>query len=446
MDDSYQKLMGIIVERLEVGVFAVDPEHRIVLWNRYMQMHSGASIAELRGINFFKAFPELNDASLQDKIDTVFSLGNYAFSSWEQRPALFRFKHNRPITGGIDAMRQNATFIPVKNQKGQVRLVVGMLTDVTDVALIQTQLTSAIEASNIERQKQKELIEKLEEAKGQLFQSEKMASLGQLAAGVAHEINNPVGFVNSNLGTLSRNIADLMALIDTYEGTVSSLPTALQAVITEKKQAIDFSYIRGDVQALIDESKEGLDHVRRIVADLKDFSRVDQKGWQSTDIEKCIDTTLNVAANELRYKASIVKEYGHPPHVECVPGQINQVLMNLVVNAAQSFKERGTITIRTGAAQASIWVEVQDDGCGIPPENLDRIFDPFFTTKPVGKGTGLGLSVCYNIVKRHRGDLAVKSIVGEGTCFRLTLPEEQMERAHGDAENLGVNQAAVDVS
>jgi signal transduction histidine kinase len=422
---SYQRLLGVIVERLEVGVFAVDPSHRIVLWNRYMAMHSGKSIADIRGKNLFEVFPEIPGAALSRKMDTVFSLGNYAFSAWELRPYLFKFKHNRPIIGGVDAMRQNATFIPIKNQQGQVRLVVVMLSDVTEMAWIQTQLVKAIEESHRERNKQRELILKLEEAKSQLFQAEKMASIGQLAAGVAHEINNPIGFVHSNLGSLARGVSDLLALIETYEVLAAALPQDLQSQIADKKRALDFNYLKDDVGAMIKESKEGLDHVRRIVADLKDFSRVDQSGWQSADIEKCLDTTLNVASNELKYRVTLVREYAHPPPIECVPGQINQVLMNLVVNAAQAFEERGTITLTTGQSDDKVWVEVADDGVGIAEDNLHRIFDPFFTTKPVGKGTGLGLSVCYNIVRKHHGDLTVKSSVGVGSVFRLVLPIRQ---------------------
>jgi signal transduction histidine kinase len=207
-----------------------------------------------------------------------------------------------------------------------------------------------------------------------------------------------------------------------FESKEAELPEAAQQELRKIKKDIDFEYVKEDLADLINESKEGLGHVRRIVADLKDFSRVDQSGWQIADLEKCIDTTLNVVSNEIRYKATVVKEYGHPPLVECVPGQINQVLMNLVVNASQAFPERGQITLRTGEEGMYVWIEVQDDGAGIPPENLQRIFEPFFTTKPVGTGTGLGLSVCYNIVRKHEGELTVRSEVGKGSCFRILLP------------------------
>jgi len=416
------ELPGFIVERLELGVFAVDPDFNVMLWNRFMQTHSGKDLESVQGQNLFEIFPELPQDWLKRKIESVFALGNYAFTSWEHRAYLFRFKHNRPITGGVDAMLQNCTFLPLKDSTGTVRRVVITLQDCTDTALIQQRLAEAITISDEERRKQQELIVKLEDAKNQLFQSEKMASIGQLAAGVAHEINNPIGFVNSNLGSLERNVGDLMKLVNAFEKAEAGLPPESQITLKRVKKEIDFEFLKDDFTDLIKETKEGLDHVRRIVADLKDFSRVDQTGWQIADLEKCIDTTLNVVANEIKYNVTVVKEYGHPPHVECVPGQINQVLMNLLVNAAQAFPERGQITVRTGDEGMYVWVEVEDNGVGIPPENLGRIFEPFFTTKPVGTGTGLGLSVCYNIVRKHEGELTVKSEVGKGTCFRLSLP------------------------
>jgi len=423
MNDQHNTLLAdFIVERLELGVFAVDAQFNIVLWNRFMHTHSGKSAQSLKGSNLFTTFPELPESWLKRKIESVFELGNYAFTSWEQRAYLFRFKHNRPITGGVEAMLQNCTFLPLKDEKGKVEFVVITLQDCTDNALIQQRLAEAITISDEERRKQQELIVKLEDAKNQLFQSEKLASIGQLAAGVAHEINNPIGFVNSNLGTLERNVTDLMKLMAVFESKEAELPEAAQQELRKIKKDIDFEYVKEDLADLINESKEGLGHVRRIVADLKDFSRVDQSGWQIADLEKCIDTTLNVVSNEIRYKATVVKEYGHPPLVECIPGQINQVLMNLVVNASQAFPERGQITLRTGEEGMYVWIEVQDDGVGIPPENLQRIFEPFFTTKPVGTGTGLGLSVCYNIVRKHEGELTVRSEVGKGSCFRILLP------------------------
>jgi signal transduction histidine kinase len=172
------------------------------------------------------------------------------------------------------------------------------------------------------------------------------------------------------------------------------------------------------------ESRDGIQRVRKIVQDLKDFSRVDaRQEWEWANLHAGIDSTLNIVNNEIKYKADVVKQYAVLPDVQCLPSELNQVFMNLLVNAAHAITaDRGTITVRTGCAGDEAWVEVADNGCGIPPENLKRVFDPFFTTKPVGKGTGLGLSLSYGIVKKHGGRLEVESEPGRGTCFRMTLP------------------------
>jgi two-component system NtrC family sensor kinase len=273
-----------------------------------------------------------------------------------------------------------------------------------------------------------ELNGKLRLAQDQLMQSEKLASIGQLAAGVAHEINNPVGYVFSNFGTLERYLADLFRMLGAYEEAeplLANTPAAHR--LAALRQEIELDYLKEDVPTLMAESCEGIKRVRKIVQDLKDFSHVDaRQEWEWVDLHKGIDSTLNIVNNEIKYKADVVKQYGTLPEVECLPSELNQVFMNLLVNAAHALsdvgKERGTITIRSGADASQVWIEVEDDGCGIARENLSRVFDPFFTTKPVGKGTGLGLSLSYGIVKKHGGRLDVDSEVGRGTRFRVWLP------------------------
>jgi two-component system NtrC family sensor kinase len=285
----------------------------------------------------------------------------------------------------------------------------------------------AHEALEREQREQRILIRKLEDAHCQLLQSEKLASIGQLAAGVAHEINNPIGFVNSNLGTLNDYVRDLLALIETYEATDPLLATdpALKSRVDRIKRELDIDYVREDVRKLIDESIEGTDRVRRIVQDLRDFSRTGEVDWQWVDLHAGLDSTLNVVRNEVKYKADVVREYGELPRVEALPSQLNQVFMNLLVNAAQAIAEHGTITIRTGCSGEKVWITIADTGLGIAPENIAKIFDPFFTTKPVGKGTGLGLSVSYGIIEKHGGHIEVHSQLGQGTTFTVWLPIER---------------------
>lgn len=264
------------------------------------------------------------------------------------------------------------------------------------------------------------LLRKIEEAQQQLLQSEKMAAIGQLAAGVAHEINNPVGFVNSNLGTLKTYSARMLKLIDTYEKMgIKGDPAAIDAA----RATADIDFLREDLPALLDESQEGLSRVTKIVQDLKDFSHVDQSEHQLSNLNAAMESTLNVVWSELKYKAEVVRELGAIPEVDCVPAQINQVFMNLLVNAAQAIETTGRITVRSGWESEHVWFEVIDTGKGMPDAIRKRIFEPFYTTKPVGKGTGLGLSISYDIiVKKHGGRIDVTSAPGQGTCFRLWLP------------------------
>jgi hemerythrin-like metal-binding protein len=291
------------------------------------------------------------------------------------------------------------------------------------------QRTAAVEqankqllANNVEL---KQLNEKLESAHVQLLQSEKMASIGQLAAGVAHEINNPVGFVNSNLGTLGKYITSMFSVISAYETAEAKVGPNTCPEVSQIKKTLDFNYLKEDIPSLLKESQDGLARVTRIVQDLKDFSHVDEANWQQANLEQGIDSTLNVVANEIKYKAEVVKQYAGLPLVECMPSQLNQVFMNMLMNAAQAIESKGTITVRTGSSGDEVWVEVEDTGKGISPENLSRIFDPFFTTKPIGKGTGLGLSLSYGIVQKHHGRIEVKSEVGKGSTFRVWLPMRQ---------------------
>lgn len=288
------------------------------------------------------------------------------------------------------------------------------------------QLALANAALLVERARQEELIRKLAQAHSQLLQSEKLASIGQLAAGVAHEINNPVAFVNSNLGTLRGYVEDLFKTLAAYEEGEKEMSPVTQKAMRDLKQQIDLAYLREDMGGLLAESMSGLQRVKRIVQDLRDFSHVDDSGKQWVSLETGLDSTLNVVGSALKDKAEVHKEYGAIPEIECVPSQINQVFMNLLINAGQAIDGHGSITLRTGCDSINVWVEVQDSGCGIPPENLDRIFDPFFTTKPVGTGPGLGLSISYGIVSRHGGRIEVKSEPGTGTTFRVLLPRQSV--------------------
>lgn len=258
----------------------------------------------------------------------------------------------------------------------------------------------------------------------QLLQSEKMAAIGQLAAGITHEINNPVGFVSSNLGSMERYVSDILELLDAYEALEKICPAGVVALsnVQELKQKKDIGFLRTDIIQLITESRQGIARIAKIVSDLKNFSHAGSDDWQWADLHSGIDSTLNIVWNELKYHCTLNKDYGDLPKIYCIPSQINQVLMNLLVNAAQAIPEKGEITIRTGHRGEDGFIAIADTGTGIPAENMHRLFEPFFTTKPVGKGTGLGLSISYGIVQKHGGRIEVDSKEGKGTTFTVWLP------------------------
>ena len=293
-------------------------------------------------------------------------------------------------------------------------------------------LEQAVQQRTWEIEEQKNYLEdtlaRLQEAHAQLLQADKMASIGQLAAGVAHEINNPIGFISSNLNSLGEYVEDFKQVLGAYQELQQDClqghadVTAKAEEVRQVCEKVDIEYVISDLASLITESVEGTQRVRRIVADLRDFSHVDAPDVGEEDINELLDKTINVAWNELKYKTEVVKEYGDIPAVSCYGGKLGQVFLNLLVNAAHAIKEHGTITVRTGQEGDQVWIEVADTGCGIPPENLKRIFDPFFTTKDVGKGTGMGLHLAYGIIERHGGRIKVRSTVGEGTTFRVELP------------------------
>jgi len=271
-------------------------------------------------------------------------------------------------------------------------------------------------------------IDERKRVESQIVLSQKLASIGQLAAGVAHEINNPIGYVFSNFNTLGGYLDGLFEVLAAYEAVPGSGAGVDAAVrLREVKERADMAFLRDDVPALMQESKEGIERVRRIVQSLKDFSRVDDAPtWQFASLHEGIDAILSLIGNEIRVQADVVKRYANLPHVECVASEINQVVMNLVVNAAQAMgSRRGTIVVSTGHSDDTVWLEVDDNGSGIAPDVLPRIFDPFFTTKPVGQGCGLGLAQSYGIVQKHGGRIDVYSELGRGTTFRVSLPLRQ---------------------
>lgn len=266
---------------------------------------------------------------------------------------------------------------------------------------------------------QKHLQEKNNHMQELLFHSEKMAVIGQLTTSITHEINNPVAYVYSNMQTLSDYAG---SLIKTIEGLSDAANKEQAAAI---KAEFDFDYISADIHSLLQESGFGLEQVLSQIAALKDLSHSDEQHFQLVDIQTGIRSSIRIVLNDLKYKAKIHQELAQLPQIECIPSQLYQVVLNLLVNAGHAINEQGDIYIRTGTKTDKVWIEVQDTGSGINPELLNKIFEPFFTTKAVGKGTGLGLALCKNIIDRHHGVIEVSSEPGVGSMFRIWLPVKQ---------------------
>jgi two-component system, NtrC family, sensor kinase len=270
----------------------------------------------------------------------------------------------------------------------------------------------------------------LEEAQGQVIQSEKLASIGQRSAGVPDEINDPLAFALSNLSSLESYLEQLFALLGAYidaDEVHGATAWGKWVQVRKLRQQTDFAFLRDDTAALVAESRDGLLQVKRIVQDLPDFSRAGaEEVWQAIDVHKALDSALNIVQSEIKHKANILRSYGDLPEIECMPSRLNQVFLNLLVNAGHSIKDSGTIIVSTSANGHEASICVTDSGCGIAAEDLSRIFDPFFTTKPVGMGTGLGLSVSQAIMHEHSGRIDVESAVGRGTRFTVRLPLRQV--------------------
>jgi two-component system, NtrC family, sensor kinase len=256
-----------------------------------------------------------------------------------------------------------------------------------------------------------------------LIQTEKLACIGQLAAGVAHEINNPVGFITSNLNTLKKYADAITTYIrlcdkEIRDGGYNELGQS----IAECSKILKLKMILDDLPFLVDESLEGAERVKRIVMDMKNYARPDEQGLRKADLNQSIQSTVNIVRNEIKYVADLIIDLGEIPQIVCNPQHLNQVITNLLVNAAHAIAEFGKITVNTKQEEDFVVLSVSDTGCGIPPEIMSRIFDPFFTTKEIGKGTGLGLSIIHDIVKNHGGMIEVESEVGKGTTFTVRLP------------------------
>ncbi|WEF34767.1 ATP-binding protein [Pseudoduganella chitinolytica] len=454
-----------------VPTFAINAAHVVTHWNRACEHLLGWSKAEMVGTGrHWQAFYKYQRPLLADLI-----VAGQEDSAELHYPG--KWRRSTLIQGGFEAEDffpnigpsghwLHFTAAPLRDHTGRVVGAIETLRDVTERRAAENELrrahdnlghlverrTAQLAEMNEQLQadiRQRHLAEaelrrsnleltalngQLLHAQQQLMQADKLASIGHLAAGVAHEINNPIGYIFSNFTTLHTYFDQLLAMLDAYRGAEAVMDGA--AALRAMRERIDLDFLRGDIPTLLAESREGIVRVRHIVQDLKDFSRADiHQDWVWANVHQGIDSTLNIVGNEVKYRAEVIKQYGDIPDIECLPVQVNQVIMNLLVNAAHAMgAERGRITVSTGReGDGHIWIDIADSGCGIPADILPRIFDPFFTTKEVGKGTGLGLSLSYGIIQRHSGRIEVESEPDRGSRFRVLLPVHQ----HAASEDAG---------
>ena len=417
---------GTLFENVPLGIFICDATQEnlpVVYCNPTLEQITGYSRAELIGRPCLSWHADGGVPSARELRD----------AANEVRENRFTLKlTNR---GGVTTW-QELSVSPVRDATGYLTHILGVKNDITkrrEAEIKIAEQTRTLKASQQALEEQSRALRKTNEMlrsnQTQLVHSEKMASLGQLAAGIAHEINNPIGFIRSNIATLTEYVATFKNLFGAYDRLAAAIRESDAEAAQEAFEEVerlrdkeDLGFILGDVDLLLSESLAGAERVKEIVQNLKSFARIDEAEIKEADVNEGLRATVRMLWNELKYKCTVNEQLRPVPPIRCFPSQLNQVFMNLLSNAGQAIDEQGEITIETGVDGDEIVVRVSDTGCGIPAENLPRLFNPFFTTKPVGKGTGRGLAISYGIIKKHRGRIDVESEVGRGTTFTVRLP------------------------
>ncbi|MDA8141787.1 MAG: response regulator [Desulfobacteraceae bacterium] len=430
--DSHNDLLSII-DALQEQILVINSERRVVTANQAFCRALGVSPIELVGEHLAAPSEDNQKQSLQSKI---LQMAQEAFETGRSG----EHRHLHQGQQGAPVYYQ-FTSLPMVDETAQVAQVILVGKEIhqdhdpEEEHGVRGDQISTKDNNQEDKNREIEVLrQQLALTRNQMLQSEKMAAIGQLSAGVAHEINNPTGFVSNNLNTLKEYQQGIATLIGLYRQLgdllqAESNPSTFSSGLMEKlnavaklEQELKIDFLLGDITDLISDCLEGTRRIKKIVADLKHFVHPGEDAWQLVDINEGLTTTLNVVNHEIKYRAVVETELSELPMVNGYPQELNQVFMNLLVNAAQAMDKNGRIRIKSRLCDRWAEVIVQDTGCGIPAENLSKIFEPFFTTKEAGKGTGLGLYIVRNIVEKHKGSIDVESKIGEGTTFTIHLP------------------------
>ncbi|SHO51610.1 PAS domain S-box protein [Desulfopila aestuarii] len=418
--ESQERLITAI-EALDDGFVLYDADDRLVLHNkRYLEIYKESAEFITIGERF------------EDILRKGLEKGQYADAVGREKKWLAeRMVQHLSPSSTIEQKLADGTWLRISERRTRDGGVVGFRVDITDLKKVESQLR---EINETLEERVQDRAARLKEMHAQMVLQEKMASVGLLAAGMAHELNNPINFVNGNFVALTDYIEDITEIIQNYRSIVdksasSGWDESLAIVVREKEKELQIDYILDDLPMLFEESRRGFDRIVRIIDSMRAFSHVDHTGqFVPSDINKCIQDTLVIARSSYKYCADVDENLGDIPQVVCLPEQLNQVFLNLIINGAQAIEmqkrsEKGRIEIRTWLENAMVCCEISDDGPGVPEDIRNRIFEPFFTTKPPGKGTGLGLSICYDIiVEKHKGKLALTCPQNGGSVFTIQLP------------------------
>jgi len=418
-----------VIRSMADATIIFDPELKIKSVNRAAAELIGTSQSELQG----RPLDALMDRSSPNNellLKELRALGGTGTLCGKQAILASSSGERIPVDVNVSPLQHEGAVI-----SGGVIIARDMRKILTLISELEQANVSLEEKVNARTSEMERAYRQLKEKDAQILHQEKMASVGLLAAGIAHEINNPIGYINSNLDVLGEYVSEIQAYSGGVEAALETLrnlplpPPAAQEIekTDQLKKELKIDDVRKDLNHLLQESKSGIDRVKRIVSDLRNFSHADENKLQEADLNAGIESTLNIVWNEIKYRAQVTKTYGKLPRILCYPQQLNQVFMNLLVNAAQAIEKKGEIGIKTYLSGEHVYIEISDTGAGISPENLKKIFDPFFTTKEVGKGTGLGLAIAYSIIEKHHGEIQVNSILGKGTTFSIKLPLDLKE-------------------